>query len=84
MPSSGFLIHQGSGDGFSGTFQQMVAYMDEYQRKIENLIDYLRKTTKIPEDVLQENIMNEWFLSVDEALELGVCDEIVEDIDEIL
>lgn len=84
MPSAGFLIHQGSGDGFSGTFQQMVAYMDEYQRKIENLVDYLLETTKIPEDVLLGNIMTEWFLSAEEALELGVCDEIVEDIDEIL
>lgn len=84
MPSAGFLIHQGSGDGFSGTFQQMVAYMDEYQRKIQNLVDYLLETTKIQEAVLLENIMTEWFLSADEALELGVCDEIVEDIDEIL
>ena len=84
MPNSTFLIHQGSGDNFSGTFQQMVAYMEEYQRKITNLVDYLMETTKIPEDVLLENITSEWFLSADEALSYGVCDEIVDDIDEIL
>lgn len=84
MPNATFLIHQGSGDNFSGTFMQMVAYMDEYQRKIENLVNYLKETTKIPEDILCANITSEWFLNAAEALELGVCDEIVDDIDEIL
>lgn len=84
MPNAGFLIHQGSGDGFSGTYLQMVSYMEEYQRKIENLVSYLLETTKIPENMLLENIMTEWFLNAQEALELGVCDEIVDDIDEIL
>lgn len=84
MPNATFLIHQGSGDNFSGTFQQMVAYMDEYQRKIANLAEYLMETTKIPEEVLLQNIASEWFLSVEEALKMGVCDEIVTDLDEIL
>ena len=84
MPGATFLIHQGSGDNFSGTFLQMVAYMDEYQRKIANLVEYLRDTTSIPEDVLMENITSEWFLNAEEALELGVCDEIVSDLDEII
>ena len=84
MPNSTFLIHQGNGDNFSGTFQQMVAYMEEYQRKIKNLVDYLMETTDIPEDVLLENITSERFLSADDALKYGVCDEIVDDIDEII
>ena len=84
MPNSTFLIHQGGGDNFSGTFMQMVSYMDEYQRKIQNLVSYLKDTTKIPEDMLLENITTEWFLDAEQALELGVCDQIVEDIDEIL
>lgn len=84
MPNSTFLIHQGSGDNFSGTFTQMVSYMEEYQRKIANLVEYLMETTKIPEDVLFTNITSEWFLDANEALELGVCDEIVSDLDVIL
>lgn len=84
MPNATFLIHQGSGDQFSGTFQQLVAYMEEYQRKIEDLVRYLLDTTRIPEDVLMQNITSEWFLNAKEALELGVCDEIVDNLDEIL
>jgi len=84
MPNSTFLIHQGSGDNFSGTFQQLMAYMDEYQRKVENLVSYLKETTDIPDELLLENISSEWFISAQEAVELGVCDKIVEDIDEIL
>lgn len=83
MPSASFLIHQGSGENFSGTAQQLFSYLEEYQRKIENLVSYLKETTKIPDDVLYENITTEWFLNAEEALELGVCDKIVEDLEEI-
>lgn len=84
MPNSTFLIHQGSGENFSGTAQQLFSYLEEYQRKIQNLVEYLKATTKIPEETLLANITTEWFLDADEALEYGVCDEIVNDLDVIL
>jgi ATP-dependent Clp protease, protease subunit len=84
FPNATFLIHQGGGDGFSGTYNQVVAAVMEYQRKIEELEQYLKDNTKIPEDVLAENITTEWFLNTKEALKYGICDKIITSLDEIL
>lgn len=84
MPMSTFLIHQGSGDGFGGTYEQVVAAVMEYQRKIDELEKYLLDNTRIPRDILEERITSEWYLSAKEALEFGVCDSLIDDIDEII
>ena len=84
FPNATFLIHQGEGNGFSGTYAQVVAAVMEYQRKVEELERYLRENIEIPDDILSENITTEWFLSADEALDYKVCDKIVTSLDEIL
>lgn len=84
FPNATFLIHQGGGDGFSGTYSQVVAAVMEYQRKIEELEKYLKENTNIPEDILSENITTEWFLSANEAISYGICHKIVTSLDEIL
>lgn len=84
FPNSTFLIHQGGGDGFSGTYAQVVSAVMEYQRKVEELERYLKENTEIPDNVLAENISTEWFLSADEALDYKVCDKIVTNLDEII
>lgn len=84
FPNATFLIYQGEGNGFSGTYAQVVAAVMEYQRKVEELERYLRENTEIPDDILSENITTEWFLSADEALDYKVCDKIVTSLDEIL
>ena len=84
MKYSTFLIHQGSGNGFEGTYAQVVAAISDYQRKVEELYDYLLTVTNIPEDVLDENIANDWFVTTEEALEYGMCDKIIDSIEEVL
>lgn len=84
FPNASYLIHQGGGSGFEGTYEQVVAAVLEYQRKIEELNEYLRVNTKIPPDVLEERISTEWFITAKEALEYGICDEIITDLDTIL
>ena len=84
FPNATFLIHQGEGDGFSGTYAQVVSAVMEYQRKIEELGIYLKDNTKIPEEVLDERITTEWFISAQEAVEYGMCDKIIDSLDEVL
>lgn len=84
LPNATYLIHQGGGDNFSGTYQQLMSALLEYQRKIEELEIYLKETTKIPEELLEERITTEWFISAKEAVEFGICDEIISDLDLIL
>ena len=84
LPNATFLIHQGGGDGFSGTYNQVVAAVMEYQKKIEDLELYLLENTKIPQDILDEKITTEWYLDTKEAYEYGICDKIITSLDEIL
>jgi ATP-dependent Clp protease protease subunit len=85
MPRSSFLIHQGGVDGgFSGTYEQVVASIMEYQRQVEELGAYLIENTKIDQEMLNERFASEWYLTASEAIELGVADKIIDDIDEIL
>lgn len=83
MPGSQFLIHQGSANGLSGTFLQVSAYMDDYNRKMDALHKYILENTKISVEVLEQKMKGEWFVTADEAVSLGVCDKIVEDISEL-
>ena len=85
MPRSSFLIHQGGVDGgFSGTYEQVVAAIMEYQRQVEELGEYLLQHTKITQEMLDEKFASEWYLTANEAVELGVADQIINNIDEIL
>ncbi len=84
FPNATFLIHQGGGEGFSGTYSQVVAAVMEYQRKIEELENYLKLNTKIPEDILAENISTEWFINSQDAVKYGICDKIITSLDEII
>lgn len=85
MPRSSYLIHQGGVEGgFSGTYEQVIAAIMEYQRQIKELGEYLLQYTNITEDMLNEKFDSEWYLTAEEAVKLGVADEIVNDIDDIL
>lgn len=85
MPRSTFLIHQGGVDGgFSGTYEQVIAAIVEYQREIEELSEYVISRTKITKEDMDEKFNSEWYLTADEAVKYGVADEILSDIDEIL
>ena len=85
MPRSSFLIHQGGVDGgFSGTYEQVVAAIMEYQRQMDELGKHLIEYTKITQEILDERFASEWYLTALDAVELGVADKIIEDIDEIM
>lgn len=85
MPRSSFLIHQGGVDGgFSGTYEQVVAAIMEYQRQMDELGKYLIEYTNITQEILDERFASEWYLTALDAIELGVADKIIEDIDEIM
>ena len=84
FPNAVFLVHQGSTEGISGSYNEVVSYIMEYQRKVEELEIYLKENTQIPEDVLEERISTEWYISAAEALEYKMVDTIVKSLDEVV
>lgn len=83
LPQATFLFHQGSAE-MSGTYLELKAAMESYEEKVLKLVDYMKKYTKYSEEQITQNIVGEWYVSADEALEYGVCDKIIDDVEEIL
>jgi ATP-dependent protease ClpP protease subunit len=48
---------------------------------METLINFYIENTKYSEEEIIENIQTDWYIRKDEALEKGIVDEIITDID---
>ena len=82
MPNATFLLHRGQGQ-FGGTYDEIICQVMEYQRQIGELEEYVLANTKIDQETFDEHFGTEWYISAKEALEYGMIDKIIDDIDEI-
>ena len=73
-----FMIHQVSGISF-GTLREMEDTIAEAGRVNTMLFSIIRSKTKVPKERLDEVLLQkkDWFLTADEALELGILTEII-------
>jgi ATP-dependent Clp protease protease subunit len=73
------LYHQVS-TGFFGKVQDMEEKLEEAKRLQTQIEDYTKSKTKIAKKKLREILENkkDWYMTADEALELGVVDEILD------
>lgn len=73
-----FMIHQASGQTW-GTITDMEESMEEKRRVNETIFNIIKQKTRIPEEKLDEvmNYKRDWFITAEEALELGIITEII-------
>ena len=74
--NAGFLFHEGStgtGNMDAGKFRN---YTEFYNKKIELLKQITLEKTKISEELYQKHKLDDWWIDANEAIELGICDEI--------
>ena len=79
LPHAYFILHQGSGT-LSGTFEQICAQMEDYQKQVEELASFVLEHTTYTEEAVAEKIVGEWYIRKDEALENGVVHGVVTDV----
>ena len=82
FPNATFLIHQGAGS-FSGSYEDVVAAILNYQRQIEHLGDYILSRTNISPEEFNENFSTDWYIDAEGAVERGICNKIINSLDEI-
>ena len=77
-PHSSFLFHEGSAQtgGTSGQFENFSAF---YKKRLTRLKDSLLEYTKVSNELYEEKKREDWWLDANEALELGICDEIIKE-----
>lgn len=74
-PTSSFLYHEGNGS-VSGDANKFQNQADFYKKQRQRLKEFTLKYTKITEEQYNEHIKDDWWLFADEAIELGIADEI--------
>ena len=82
FPNATFLIHQGAGS-FSGSYEDVVAAILNYQRQIDHLGNYILSRTTISPEEFNENFSTDWYINAEEAVERGICSKIIKSLDEI-
>lgn len=81
LPNTVFVLHKGSCSGVSGTFDEMLAFMNDYEKQIEALISFYLQHTKFTEQEILENIQTDWYVRLPKAQEKGMVDELITDLD---
>jgi len=76
-PLATFLYHEGSTGnvGDAGKFRNFAEF---YERQLALLKDIVLKQTNISEELYKEHQKDDWWLDANEALDLGIADEILE------
>lgn len=81
LPNSVFVLHKGSCSGVSGTYDEIVAFARDYEKQMDMLINFYIDNTKYNEEEIEENIQTDWYIRTAEALEKGIVDELIDNID---
>lgn len=77
-PHASFLFHEGSA-GNSGTSSQFQNYAAFYKKQLDQLRDIVIENTTITEDEYRDIKKDDIWYDVDEAIEKGIVDEVLEE-----
>ena len=80
LPGTNFLLHNGS-CGFSGQADVVASTKKYFDGLSKKLVDNLLSKTHIDAKVYKKKAVTDWYFDEEEALKLGVIDEIVTDLD---
>ena len=83
LKNSKALYHSGSA-GIQGTAEQIQSQTAQYAKQLDILNERVLKRTKISKELLKKKKKSEWFLIGNEQVELGIVDELIADISELL
>ena len=82
MPGSTFLIHSGS-CAYGGTVEQVNSAKKYYDALSKKADDFLLSKLNIDAKTFKKKSQVDWYISDEEAVNIGLADKIVEDIYEV-
>lgn len=81
LSNSTFVLHKGSCNDIGGNFNEVQQFMDQYKKDIAAMINFYKTHTKFSPEIIDKNMETDWYISSQEALDNGLVDSIIEDID---
>lgn len=74
--NASFLFHEGSTAQW-GDANKFNNFADFYKRILKRLKNHVINNSKISEEEYEKHIKDDWWITPEEALEHGICDEII-------
>lgn len=81
--SSYFISHKGSA-ALSGDYENIISSIEDYKKEINKMISFIIEKSKYTKEEVEEHINKDWYVRAQEALEKGMVDEIITDINVLL
>lgn len=80
-----FIIHKGGVDNVGGDYIQLAAFMKNYDRDVEKVVNFYKTHTSFEGKYIEDKMNGaDWYVYLDEAIEHGMVDEVIEDIEVML
>lgn len=83
MKNARIMFHQGF-IHTQGDAQKVNNAMADYNRQLEKAKQFLLDRTNIPAELYEQHKYEDWWLDAEECMKYGVCDHIVNSLEEIL
>lgn len=83
MPHSKVIIHEGSAN-LSGDAIKVQDQADEYKKQLKKMKEYILSHSNIPQKDLMRKRNNDWTIDAEYCIENGVCDKIIETIEDVI
>lgn len=83
LPNAKVIIHEGSAQ-MAGDAVKVMDASDSYRKELKRMKDFILAETRIPAATLNRRKNNDWTIDAAYCLANGVCDEVVQSLDDIL
>lgn len=80
LPGAKFLIHEGE-IGMQGQATKVIENIENAKKMEKELEEFIISRTKIDKKLYNKNKKKEWWISGEEAVNLGIIESIIDDID---
>ncbi len=80
---SRIIIHEGSAS-MAGDSTKVLDASDSYRKAIKRMKQYIMSRTQIPPTTLNKKRNNDWEIDAETCMKYGVCEQIVQSLDEVI
>lgn len=77
------VIHQGSAE-VAGDANKIMDAVDNYKLELDKMKTFILSRTSINPKLFNKKNKDDWYIDADACVEYGICDKIVETLDEII
>lgn len=83
LKSSYLILHKGSA-ALSGDFDNIMNSINDYKKEVEKMVGHIVDHSKLTHEEVMEHISKDWYMRMEEAVEKGLVDEVITDINALL